>query len=195
VTAAPTRAARGAATVVRLLDAASSILGAEGAGAVSVQRVADMAGTSKALVHYHFDGKDALLVACAHRLADQLLDAEARALHGTTPAAALDDLWNGLMHDHVRSLRRALLALMSGATPGTGVALAEISARRRTAAVTTLGVIERMLSFTPRVSRVPLAGAFVAVIDGLTIDCASAPNAEHRAVFDAFWLALLSLDG
>jgi AcrR family transcriptional regulator len=62
------RRTRGAETVQRLLDATAEVLSRDGAAGVSVQRVADVAGTSKGLVHYHFPDKNALLSACAeHR--------------------------------------------------------------------------------------------------------------------------------
>ena len=193
--AASSRGARGAATVTRLLDAASSLIRSDGAAAVSVHRVADVAGTSKALVHYHFAGKDALLVACAHHLAAQLLDAEDSAMHRGVASTALDELWESLMNERVRGPRRALLALMTAATPGIAEVLAEIGARRHDAAMRMLARAERLLGFSPRVPRAPLAAAYLAIVDGLTIECRGNPEAQHRSAFDAFWLAVLSLDG
>ena len=50
----------------RILDAAIASLVSAGAGALAMHEVAERAGVSKGLIHYHFRDKDALLV-CAIR--------------------------------------------------------------------------------------------------------------------------------
>jgi TetR/AcrR family transcriptional repressor of mexJK operon len=195
MSAAPrTHGARGAATIVRLLDSASEILCEFGAAAISVQRVAKAAGTSKALVHYHFPGKEALLVSCIERLAVQLEDAEGDALGGSHAASALSDLWHALMTPRTRGWRRALLSLRIGATPAMGAALAAASVRRHTAAARVLARLEALLGFAPAIPRATVAAAYVALVDGLTLDHSIDTDARLRQAFDAFWLALLSLE-
>lgn len=188
------RASRGTATVTKLLDAAAAIMCTEGAAGVSVQRVADSAGTSKALVHYHFAGKDALLVACVGRLATQLIEVEATALAASTPVTALDDLWAAVMEHRVRGFRRALLSLTTDATPATQTALAAASHRRRVAATHTLDRLHVLLSFASPVAGATLGVAYLALLDGLTLGSSVDPGPHHRHAFDAFWLAVLSLE-
>ncbi len=195
MTAAPrVHGVRGAATVVRLLDAATEILRAGGAAAISIQRVAEAAGTSKALVHYHFAGKDALLVACIERLGGQLGEVEGGALCSSAAASAVGDLWDALMAPAALGWRRALLSLTTDATPAMAVALAEAAERRHRAAAQVLVRLEELLGFSPPVARGALAVAYVALVDGLTLDRAAAAGPRQRQAFDAFWLALLSLD-
>lgn len=188
------RAARGAATVARMLDAVADVLRAEGPAAVSVQRVATMAGTSKGLVHYHFADKDSLLVACAERLCTQLVDAEVAALSATTPARALDDLWASLIEPRGAGARRALLALAAGPSPATRDALAAAATRRRTAARVTVERLAALIGIAPDVSLATLALTYLAFADGLALDHALHATAHHRNAFDVFWLAVLSLE-
>ncbi|HYV98789.1 MAG TPA: TetR/AcrR family transcriptional regulator [Gemmatimonadaceae bacterium] len=189
-----TRAERGAATVARLLDAASTLLCTEGAAAVTIQRVADAAGTSKALVHYHFADKDALLVACAERVTAHLTAAEGSALATSTAETALADLWLGHMSPETCAVRRALLALITDASEATRSALSAAMRRRRLALAGLIGRLEALMSFAPEVHSGTLVAAYTALIDGLTLQRTVDPGDDHRRAFDAFWLAILSLD-
>jgi AcrR family transcriptional regulator len=82
------RAARGLQTRLRILDAAREVLLARGAGGTSTRAVADEAGVRLSLVHYHFGGKQALLVAVLQGENERLLERQ-RALYATPgPLAA-----------------------------------------------------------------------------------------------------------
>jgi AcrR family transcriptional regulator len=188
-----TRVVRGAATVNRLLDAAAGILVAQGAAALSVQGVADAAGASKGLVHYHFADKDALLAACVQRLTLRLVAAERLALSASTAQTALDDLWTGLVGAEPWAWRRALVALAADGAPATRAAFAESLAARRAAAIETLARLESLFEFRPSIPRATLAAAFTAFADGLAMDVTVTRASHHRKAFDAFWLAVLSL--
>ena len=74
------RAARGLQTRLRILDAAREMLLARGAGGTSTRSVAEEAGVPLSLVHYHFGGKQALLVAVLERENQELLERQ-RALY------------------------------------------------------------------------------------------------------------------
>ncbi|HKS05176.1 MAG TPA: TetR/AcrR family transcriptional regulator [Gemmatimonadaceae bacterium] len=187
------RAARAAATTLRLLDAVAEILRAEGPAAVSVQRVATVAGTSKGLVHYHFADKDALLVACAERLCAQLVDAEESSLRSTTADTALDDLWSSIVEPRIAGARGALLALAAGPSAATRDALASAATRRRSAACTTIERLAGLIGIAPGIPHTTLALTYLAFADGLALDHALHPSTLHRQAFDAFWLAVLSL--
>jgi AcrR family transcriptional regulator len=176
-----------------LLDAAVVVLRDDGAAAVSIQRVADVAGTSKGLVHYHFADKNALLTACAQQLTTQLVADEAAALTSSTPASAFDDLWRVLSRSDYHGRRRALLALLTAPTARTRLALADSSARRHQAAARTVDALSQLLHFEVPLSRSALSMAFMSVTDGLVLDASGQMAAQHRKAYDAFWLAVLSL--
>lgn len=187
---------RAAASIVKLLDATAVILRDEGAAAVSVQRVADVAGTSKALVHYHFSDKRALLAACATRLAAQLVAFDDRALSSSTPSSALADTWRALWDAEPLGARRAFIALAAGRgvlqSPAT---LATIARQRQESAEQLIERLERLLGARLPIPRASVASAYVALADGLSVGTPADRGLEARQAFDAFWLAMLSLDG
>lgn len=60
---ASARSARAAETRTRILEAARRVLGQEGPERFTTRRVAELAGVSHGMVHYHFEDKRALLLA------------------------------------------------------------------------------------------------------------------------------------
>jgi AcrR family transcriptional regulator len=68
------RAVRGQETRLKILDAARQMLVEHGAGGTSTRSVAEEAGVPLSLVHYHFGGKQALLVAVLERENAELLE-------------------------------------------------------------------------------------------------------------------------
>src|SRR3954471_10316055 len=68
------RIVRGEATRELILDAAGELLRAEGSAATTTRAVADRAGVRLSLVHYHFGGKQGLLVEVLGRENEQLLE-------------------------------------------------------------------------------------------------------------------------
>lgn len=67
------RALRGEATRRRIIDAAREVLLERGHAATSTRAVADEAGVRLSLVHYHFGGKQGLLLAVLERENELLL--------------------------------------------------------------------------------------------------------------------------
>ena len=74
------RAVRGQATRTRIVDAARDVLLEHGHGGTSTRAVADRAGVRLSLVHYHFGGKQNLLVTVLERENELLLERQ-RALY------------------------------------------------------------------------------------------------------------------
>ena len=72
------RAARGDATKLRILDAARDLLVERGYSGTSTRAVAERAETQLSLVHYHFGGKQQLLVAVLDRQNEDLLERQRR---------------------------------------------------------------------------------------------------------------------
>jgi TetR/AcrR family fatty acid metabolism transcriptional regulator len=81
-----------------VLDAAIATMAKRGFVNTSVQDIADAAGMSKGVVHYHFDGKDALIAevlkTCADRLSARVRGAwESAASPGDKIQGALREMW------------------------------------------------------------------------------------------------------
>ena len=72
------RAVRGEATRLRILDAARDLLVERGYSGTSTRAVAERADTPLSLVHYHFGGKQQLLVALLERQNEELLERQRR---------------------------------------------------------------------------------------------------------------------
>src|SRR5918992_1925485 len=97
------RAARGEATRLRILDAARDMLVERGYGGTSTRAVAERAETQLSLVHYHFGGKQQLLIAVLERQNEELLERQ-RALYAEP--GRLSEKWRtacGFLDDDVQS--------------------------------------------------------------------------------------------
>jgi AcrR family transcriptional regulator len=81
------RAVRGEATRRRIVDAARDVLLERGHGGASTRAVADEAGVRLSLVHYHFGGKQGLLLAVLERENDLLLERQRRLYAAPGPLA------------------------------------------------------------------------------------------------------------
>lgn len=177
----------------RLVDAALRLGVREGAGALSLQRIATTAGVSKALLLYHFSGKAALLAELADRLAR---DAAARML---TAAMAPDALlaWRALAHTELERGELALLAALA-TEPEAKVAGASSSAARslREEAGTRLAsAIMTSVRLECRVPPTYLGRLLVRHVDGIAVAAAHVPlgAGELEAELDTFAIALLGL--
>ena len=177
----------------RILAAAAECAGMLGVAQVSMQAVADAAGVSKALIHYHFRDRDELLARLADWLAGALVHGEALALEDTDATNQLDALWLWLAAELSSGRLRALVDL--GQERGAPVRDAVRRSRelRRAHATQTLERLFAGLSLHPRLP-VPLVGdVWVALADGLAVEAAIEPDANLRLRFDVFWLSVLSL--
>ena len=177
----------------RILAAAADCVSALGAAQVSMQAVADAAGVSKALIHYHFRDRDELLARLVDWLTVELVHGEEVALDGAAPQAALDALW-GWRDDALESGRlRALVEL--GLERGAPVRQAVRRSREARRAQATL-TIERLfaaMGLQPRLPPPLLADVTVAFVEGLAGEVALEPDANRRLRFDVYWLSLLNL--
>jgi AcrR family transcriptional regulator len=160
---------------------------------MTMQEVAEEAGVSKGLIHYHFQDKDTLLARLAMWIADGLVRRERAALAASTPHGAIDDLWRWLEAELVRGHVRALVELAGWHGGGVRPATAEAMHMRRRAATASTERLFALLALRPRVPPVLLGDLLVTFIDGLASAPAGAGGADARAAFDVLWLALLGL--
>ncbi len=183
---------RGAAAG-RILEATSACIVQKGAADVSLQDVAEAAGVSKALIHYHFHDKGELLARLVEWLRAGLVARQSTALTGVSGSAALDALWQWLADELERGDLRALLdlALVQGASVQAAVRIT--AAERRDAATLVITALFDALGLKARVPATLIADAFVAFVDGLALDRVVEPERNARVSFDVFWLAMLSL--
>jgi AcrR family transcriptional regulator len=81
------RRVRGADTRAQILDAARDVLAGQGYAATTLRAIADAANVQPSLVHYHFGGKQQLLVAVLERENERLLERQRALFAGSQPLA------------------------------------------------------------------------------------------------------------
>ena len=177
----------------RILAAAAEAAGQLGAAQVSLQTVAGVAGVSKALIHYHFRDRDALLAQLADWLSDALVAGEDAALADADATGGLDALWRWLDAELAAGSIRALVDLGQERGDAVRAAVRRSRAARRAQAARTVEQLFGALSLTPRLPAPLLADVTVAFVDGLAGEAALEPEANHRLRFDVFWLSVLNL--
>lgn len=179
----------------RLVDVACTAIGEVGLAGLTTQVVAERAGVSTALIHYHFDTKARLLVASAERIAARRADRRSAALSARTGLEALDELWGQLVAGAADGLERAWLELVlfakSDALVATALARPQAGAREATAR--RLPSLLRELGAAAPAGSEELAAALDAQLDGLTLALLEGqPNETVRSAYDAFWLTLIA---
>lgn len=179
-----------AAARKRILDAGLRSLVRHGLESSTMAVIADEAGVSKALLHYHFVDRATLLAEIAALIARRTVSRQAVALDRSTPARAVDSLWEWTQVELERGELGALLAL--GTLRDASIVEA-VSHANRARLGATIAVVTRVfegLALEPRIPVGLIAGACVAVTDGLV---SGVDAGESRGAFDAFWLGMLGL--
>lgn len=164
-----------------------------GAADTSMQDVAAEAGVSKALIHYHFKSREALLARLVEWLAAATVAREQAALVDAPPAAAVDRLWAWLARELELGDVRVLAELAGTPAPEVRRAIAAAAQARLAAAAQTVERLFSLLNLRPRVPSAMLAAVTTAFVDGLSVGAAIDGAANPRVAFDVFWLALLGL--
>jgi AcrR family transcriptional regulator len=170
-------------------------LGAVGLANLTISVVAERAGVSTALVHYHFDTKAKLLAATAERVAVRRHEKRAQALAASRGLAAVDALWE-VVESNVRDgVERAYVELVLYARTDASAAESLSQQRRSHRAVMgrRLPTLLRELGSAPSTAAEELTAALDAQLDGLSLALlAGAEAAVVRTAYDAFWLSLLA---
>lgn len=189
--AIPARARSGATE--RILEAAAARLAISGASALTMQEVAEEAGVSKGLIHYHFHDKDTLLARLVVWLAAGLVRREQAALTASTPQSAIDDLWRWLADELRRGHVRALVELAGWRGGRVRAAATDATRLRRAASTASAEHLFGLLALRSRVPTPLLGDLLVTFVDGLAASPGRSGGVDARAAFDVLWLALLSL--
>jgi AcrR family transcriptional regulator len=119
------RAVRGEATRRRIVDAARDVLLERGHGGASTRAVADEAGVRLSLVHYHFGGKQGLLLEVLERENELLLKRQQKLYAAPGPLAekwrtACDFLDEDIRSGYVRVLWELWAAGLADETLAAG---------------------------------------------------------------------------
>lgn len=172
----------------RIVEAAVAHGVARGVGALSLQGVATAAGVSKALVLYHFDGKDALLAA----IADRLVEDDVATLERAADAPDALEGWRSVAGDDTPRAARALLAsLLCEAALRERAASAQ---QRRAAAATRLATaMLRAAGMRPRIAGTLVGRVLLDQLDGVASGGAPRERDALDAELDALALAILGL--
>ena len=177
----------------RILRGAATRLAISGASAMTMQEVAEEAGVSKGLIHYHFHDKDTLLARLVMWIAEGLVRRERAALAASTPHTAIDDLWRWLEAELARGQARALVELAGWRGGDVRLATAEAMRMRRVAATASAERLFALLALRPRVPAELVGDLLVTFVDGLASGPTDTGGTDARAAFDVLWLALLGL--
>jgi AcrR family transcriptional regulator len=177
----------------RILMAAAESVGTLGAAQVSLQTVADAAGVSKALIHYHFRDRDELLARLVDWVTVQVVQGEELALADADATTALDALWSWLDGELASGRLRALGELAGERGDAVRDAIRRSREARRAQATQTIERLFTVLGLTPRLPAPLIGDVTVAFVDGLAGEAAIDPTDNHRLRFDVYWLSVLSL--
>jgi AcrR family transcriptional regulator len=177
-----------------ILDATLASLIEQGAGGVTIDRVAKRAGVAKGLVNYHFQTKDRLLAAAVEVLSRRRQARWTEAFSALDLNSVVDDTWRLIRTEQGEGVLRATISLY-GET-GQHLRTAVHQATAGFAKLVAQGV-EQLLHRAGARSRVPadqLGWLVAAVIDGAQLQLGSGVSAEIvENAYAAAWLGVLGL--
>jgi AcrR family transcriptional regulator len=177
----------------RILHATARTIADRGAGSLTMSEVAEEAGVSKGLIHYHFHDKETLLARVVEWMTRQVIERERLALASSTARTAIDDLWAWLASEIERGQLRVLVELAEWREDLVQREIEVAMRLRREATMDSTARLFELLALTPKVPLEMIAETVFAFRDGLVIVAARDSDANPRAAFDVFWLALLCL--
>ena len=179
----------------RIVATAAQQVGKAGLAALTVGRVASAAGTSTALVHYHFDTKHALLLAAAEALGAAREHELTDALSHGAGLVTLDRLWDVLQTRVSSGAVRGCFELGLAAQGDRALAAPlELHRRAEIAAIARrLPQLLRELGSRLSGPAEDVAEAVAAQLDGVALALASGRSAaDVRASYDVFWLTVIA---
>jgi AcrR family transcriptional regulator len=177
----------------RIVDAGARCIAREGVAGASMAAIALEAGVSKALLHYHYRDRAALLVEIVERIGSRLIGRERAAVDRVDAVSGLDALWAWLEEELRRGELASVAALALVRDGPVRDASRVVADHRRRSATRTVERMFAQLELTPRLPAALMADASVAFTDGLALDVASGSGRDPRVSFDIFWLGLLGL--
>jgi AcrR family transcriptional regulator len=177
----------------RIVRAGARCITREGVTGASMAAIAEEAGVSKALLHYHYHDRATLLAEIAERIGIDVVERERAAVDESGGTGGLDALWRWLEDELRRGELAALVTLSLTRLGKVRLATRTAATERRRSAARTIKHLFTELDLTPRIPAALLADAAVAFVDGLALDVANGTARDPRVSYDIFWLALLGL--
>jgi AcrR family transcriptional regulator len=172
----------------RMVESAIALGTRDGVGALTLQGIATVSGVSKALVLYHHQDKDALLLAVARRLVAKDVSALAE--------AAVDDevleAWRRVSGDAEHRAERALLVTLLGEASLRAEAPTLLSARAQAGSALAAAMLAEA-GLRSRIANSLLGRVLVHHLDGIAVGTRGRSASSLEAELDATALALLGL--
>jgi AcrR family transcriptional regulator len=179
---------RSADTRTRLIDAALAVVARDGLGEANVKAIAQEAGVTAGLLHYHFASKDELLFAAVERAGEEYVAALDALIAGNPPERLFDAYTafaHGALHEHrpLFALRFAL-AVRAINEP----ALAERLAGGDAAIAERLGTVLALQAgrSAPSAEDLVAARMIKAAFEGLMLSWLSRPGFPMEAALTRF---------
>jgi AcrR family transcriptional regulator len=184
--------------ISHIIEAAATVLAAQGYANTSIKDIAREAGIAQGLVHYYFGSKEELVLAVLRQTCGEMLD-ETRRSFAQTQGHPLARAWAGLEAAERRSAERPeLFRLMLEMVPLSQTNPA-LRAQLRELYENLCGEVTEMIDELNELIPTPLpipardfAGVIVAAIDGLAIRGLVEPGADPSALYRALGFLLLS---
>ena len=177
----------------KILDAAGALIGGGGAAGVTIDAVAEAAGCSKSLVHYHFGTKSALLAAAVRHVA-RVRDGRWRdALNGRPPDRAVGDTWR-LIQSNPETRTMVAASTLLAQQGDVEEALRDASGAFAGILASGVGSMFRATGLEATVPGEHLGWLLASVVHGLVAQLAAGgpPEALEEA-YAAAWVGILSL--
>lgn len=174
----------------RIVEAGLRGLVRDGLEDTTMATIAEEAGVSKALLHYHFEDRAALFAEIAALVAGRTISRESIVLDRIEPARGVDALWEWMRTELERGEVSALLALGTLRDDRIAAAVRAANQARLGAMIAIVTRLFENLALTPRIALSLIGGVTVSMMDGLAC---GAEVLDARGRFDAFWLGMLSL--
>lgn len=181
-------------TTQSIAEAGAKLAVQVGFNRLTVAAVAREAGVSSALVHYHFDTKQALIVAAASRLSDGRVGRVRGALAAGEGLATLDAVWSSLALAVSGGDARAWVELVAQSSLDRAIAavLVSAAAAEQSAVAARLPGLLRELGAAVPSDVEAVAAAVLVCCDGAAQALLAGADARLvRSAYDAFWLALV----
>lgn len=158
-----------------------------------MQEIAERAGVSKALIHYHFRDRDTLLIRLTEVSTRAIVARQRAALGAATSHRAVEQVWSWVADELRRGQLRVLIDLAHEPRAPIRTAVVASLGERRAATAAMVERLFALLELRPRIPAPLIAETFLAWLDGLVAHAALRPDGNHRVSFDVLWLSFLSL--
>ena len=153
----------------RKLRTGRALVARGGAAELSIGHVAAAAGVSKALVHYHFKEKEALLRALVENVGLGVIDRAQAAINRVSDEHVLDSYWEWLERELTLGDLRILRALAEYDSERVRAAVRRVVQQRRELTTQHVALVFSTLGLVPRVPAALMGETVLAFVDGLGV--------------------------